>query len=408
MNVLPYSLILLLCLPGAADAEAGWTFQQILQAATVSHPQVLARRSTLLAAQAEKNSADWQRFPSPSLEAHAFNGGGNTSLLRLDQPLWTGGRITAGIESAAGRLGAAEAGVEETRLDMLLRVIAASAEAVRQQKRLGFNQASVEAHERLLAMMRRRVQQEVSPLADQRLAESRLHAEINEASATATALENALAQLSQLCGEAVPAFEAASFERLADTGLGYADLSSLLDRVLSHSPSLVRLRHESEVAQADVAASRSVYQPKLSFRLEGGTGTNSDNRAMIVFSAQPGAGLSARSGVEAALARRDASLRAADSVERQLRETTTLAWNEWRAALGRRSHLEQARTLAQEVSESYSRQFVTGRKSWLDVLNAAREATQAELAVVDVGIQIRANALRLRALAGDPALIGQP
>jgi adhesin transport system outer membrane protein len=36
------------------------------------------------------------------------------------------------------------------------------------------------------------------------------------------------------------------------------------------------------------------------------------------------------------------------------------------------------------VSESYDRQFLAGRKTWLDVMNAARELAQTETLIADL------------------------
>ena len=46
--------------------------------------------------------------------------------------------------------------------------------------------------------------------------------------------------------------------------------------------------------------------------------------------------------------------------------------------------LQEATRTAIEVHESYQRQFLTGRKSWLDVMNSARDLQQARLQLADV------------------------
>ena len=91
---------------------------------------------------------------------------------------------------------------------------------------------------------------------------------------------------------------------------------------------------------------------------------------------------------------------AREAAERDMRERLTLDWNEWVAARLRLANAEQARAMSTQVFESYARQFTTGRKTWIDVLNAVREATQSELAVVDARAQMLAASLRLRALTG--------
>jgi len=376
------------------------TFDQALQAALSTHPLVQGKRSSQAAAKAEREGAEWQRYPTPSIEANTATGGNNASLLRIDQPLWSGGRITAGIDAAGSRFDAAGMAIDEARLELALRVIAASSEALRQQARQRHAQASVGEHEKLLAMIRRRVVQEVSPLADQRLAESRRYSSANELSTATQALANALAQLSQLTGQTVMEIDSWSYMEAAKPDGLPGDLLQASDHALAHSPALRRLNFEAQAANADIDSKRSAYMPQLSLRLESSHGDTSDNRALLVLLAQPGAGLSAKSSVDAALARREATRLAAEVTQRDVRQQIALDWNDWTAARSRLDNAEQVRTTSAEVSESYARQYTAGRKTWLDVLNAVREATQAELALVDVKSQMQAAVLRLKAQTG--------
>ena len=91
---------------------------------------------------------------------------------------------------------------------------------------------------------------------------------------------------------------------------------------------------------------------------------------------------------------------ASEAARRDMRERLTLDWNEWVAARLRLENADQARAMSSEVFESYARQYTTGRKTWIDVLNAVRETTQAELAAVDARTSMLAASLRLRARSG--------
>ncbi len=55
---------------------------------------------------------------------------------------------------------------------------------------------------------------------------------------------------------------------------------------------------------------------------------------------------------------------------------------------------------AARVSESYMRQFITGRRSWLDVMNALREAVTAQLGKVDAESVAMSAAVRLTLRSG--------
>lgn len=390
-------LVFLLALTARA---APLTLEDAMAAALTAHPQVAGKRAAQAAAVAEQKGADWQRYPSLSVEANAPSSGKSASVVRLDQPLWSGGRITAQRSAAERRAGAAGASVDETRLDLALRVLAALSEAVRQQERLEQAQAGVAQHEKLLAMIERRVAREVSPQADLNLAQSRLYAALNDRSATEQALSDAHIVLSELTGLTVTAVAAEPVRKAADAAGLAPDVAQAVEEALAFSPVLRRLELEREAAVADIDSKRAAYYPQLSLRLESGQGALADDRALLVLAAQPGAGLSAVSGVEAAQARKEAARLAIETARRDVRQQVTRDWNEWRAAATRVEQTQLARNTAREVAESYARQYTAGRKTWLDVMNAVREATLAEFQLADSRAQVRAALLRLKALTG--------
>jgi adhesin transport system outer membrane protein len=399
MHVLKFALAALLLAGGAAQAQAVRTFQQVLDAALASHPAIQARRSDPAAAQAAREGAEWERYPTPSVEASTPGGSGrNAAVLRLDQPLWTGGRITSGIDAASRRLDAAAAGVDEARLEMALRVLAAYLEALRQTGREEHARANAQEHERLLAMIQRRVTQEVSSQTDQRLADARLQQARHDLSQARQSLRGALAQLGQLGDGPVGAV---SWEGLEDP-VGPPSLDAALAAALDASPTLRRLAHEEQAAEAAIAQRKSAVLPQVSLRVERvtGGGLPADSRALLVLQAQPGAGLSAFSGVQEAVARREAARQARAGSERDLRERVTLDWEEWVAARARSDAARLSSTMSADVSASYARQYVAGRKSWQEVLNAVREATQASFLLEDARAQAAGAAMRLRAQTG--------
>lgn len=387
-----------------------WTFDQVLQSALGNHPAVLGKQSAAQAAKAEQDGAEWQRYPTPSIEAgHASgssaSGGGTHTVMRVQQPLWTGGRITAGIAMAERRTDAAEAAVAEARQEIGLKVIAAFTEAERQTARQSAAVDAVKAHEKLLKLIERRVAREVSPSVDLGLARSRLYQASNDLSLAVQGKTNALTQLSQLAGKPVGeiaerATKAASKET---AGSGVLDSrETALERAVGHSPVLLRLAFEEAATTDEIDLKRAAYMPQVALRVERSTGgVPSDTRALLVLEAQPGAGLSALSGVDAAVARREAARQSREAALRDVRERVQVDWNEWVGARLRLDNAREARAMSVEVFESYTRQYTTGRKTWIDVLNAVREATQAEAAMADAAAQAAAAGMRLRLLTGD-------
>ena len=50
--------------------------------------------------------------------------------------------------------------------------------------------------------------------------------------------------------------------------------------------------------------------------------------------------------------------------------------------------MQQSADLAEEISDSYDRQFLVGRKSWLDLMNTVRERAQNKFALADVEVSL--------------------
>jgi adhesin transport system outer membrane protein len=383
-------------------------FDSLLSTAITTHPSVEGQRAGLQAARSDREGAEWQLYPTPSIQASARDSGGNLALFAIEQPLWTGGRITASIRGAGFREAAAEAAVVESKQNMAARLIAAYTEVLRQKARLAFSRRSIEEHQRLLALIGRRVEQEVSPPADQDFARSRLAQATTDLSVTEQALQVALVQLSQLVGRQVVDVD--------DVNLAARRLPTTEDeartRAVETSPVLARLQQTSLAAVEDINVRRSVIMPSLAFRLErqttpitvGSSTTYTDNRALIVLRAEPGAGLSAASNIAAAQSRYDQAVFARSEAERAVREQVQTAYAEWRAAQSRLDAARLATSTSESVFDSYSRQYVIGRKTWIDVLNGTREVTQSQFVLADSEALLRASALRLWLFTGEAPL----
>ena len=75
---------------------------------------------------------------------------------------------------------------------------------------------------------------------------------------------------------------------------------------------------------------------------------------------------------------------AVDAARLELVAQIGSTYTESRQALGRAGNLVEVTRSAEEVQASYTRQYLSGRRSWLDVMNAVREVVQADLQKADV------------------------
>jgi adhesin transport system outer membrane protein len=107
----------------------------LLNMAFEGNPLLQSQSRLIGAAQSDVKGAKWQFYPTPSVsveQANASSGDpsysksdGRVVIVRLQQPLWTAGRLTAGVNRAEAAVAVAQAQFEESRQQLALRTIAA-------------------------------------------------------------------------------------------------------------------------------------------------------------------------------------------------------------------------------------------------------------------------------------------
>ena len=378
--------------PGVRPAGVGQPLFDAVERATATYPSVAAGKASVRATDADLRAARWQRFPSLSVEAFAYGGENKqiTSTVSLDQPIWAGGRIGAAIHRAKASGVASRAQLDETVLAVALQISGAYYDMARTAERQAILEESLAEHRRLVDSIARRVKQEVSPRADLELAQSRAAQVEQDLNTVISQRASVTRRFLELVGDgrydpgAVPRYDPALYRPAA---------AGALEEAVTCNPTRRRLAGDALVARADAEAARAAYMPQLSAQVSHNeiVGT----RAGIVLRAQTGGGLAQFAAADAARLRQQASELAVAAAEREIRETiaTDLAAN----AAGRRNAAAGAiaARAAEAVTQSYLRQYIAGRRTWLDVMNAVREAASAELTRSDAEIDAMASTARL-------------
>ena len=178
---------------------------QLIAQAQASHPAVQSQRSLLGAAQESVRSARWQYFPTPSVSVQsaqtrnadpAYAGDAQVAVFALTQPLWTGGRIQAGIDKAQANAQGAGAGLAEAQQQLAIRVVQAYGDWLSAyRKRLAY-QAGYAQHIRLKNQVSRRIQEGQAAASDLAFAQGRLASLEADLALAITQEEVSLARLS--------------------------------------------------------------------------------------------------------------------------------------------------------------------------------------------------------------------
>jgi adhesin transport system outer membrane protein len=400
MSPMAWCQCCILALPFVATSAypATWNLDSVLREAVSQHPDVRNRRDERQAASDRLEAARWGRYPSVSGEIQT-QPGGPQSVIKMEQPLWFGGRIGSQIDSSQADLKVAGASLGETQLDVLQRSAAAFFEILRLESRLKASQTNEAEHAHLLEIIKRRVLAQVSPKTDETQAAARWYQAKTERIQTTRQLDTARLTLEQLVG--LPVGNLLAPERIQITRWNE---SRLLEAALAAAPERQRLKAQVEAADAQISLAKTQVMPTVvagyQTRLNSLQFGQQRNQVYIALQAQTGAGLSSFANVRVAVSKKSAAIEAIEAHDRRLTQNVRSTWTETVALA---DQVEPVRSLlkgSDEIVDSYLRQFQVGRKNWLDVLNAQREKTQASYSLTDLEFPLMLASVKLLLLAG--------
>ncbi len=377
------------------------TLEKVLRIAAETHPSIAQRLSEQGASDYSVAGARWQRWPGVSMASSRGPLGSTLTELQLEQPLWTGGRITANINAAEARADAARHSVLETRKTIIERAINAYAEAMRLQSRITIADAAIEDFEQLTAMIDRRVESGISPKADAINVRARLQQANSERLQLYLQRRNVHTELELLIGQRFS--ELVVPQALLPGGISLEDAVHI---TLQNAPELARLNAEERVAEETIAATRSSLSPSLSLRYQrifGGSTLYATDQVFLGVTYQPGSGLSSLSAISEAEARRSGATYAREAIRLELMNRVRSLWQQSASSRRELIVLNELVASTQEVYASFLRQFPVGRRTWLEVLLARRDATQAQYALSDTQWTGFAAELKLQLVTGELA-----
>lgn len=385
----------------------------LLFQAISTHPSIQTQQALIEAAQQGVRNALWQYFPTPSVSVQnaqtstndpSYVGDSRVTMLALSQPLWSGGRIQAGVDKAKANSQGAHASLFETQQQLAIRVVQAYGDWISAyRKRMAFQWGQIQ-HIRLKDQVARRIHEGQAAASDLALAQSRLASLNADVSMATTQEEVSLARLSQLLGK--PVTTSGLSASLAEPLPIQFHVTDLLTKAQSYSPTLERARSNAQAQLATIQEAKSATFPEISLRLENQrgnfnyTGSAQQYRAFISLTSRIGAGLSSFAAVNEAVQRHAAALTDIETQQRNLAEQITADHALMVTSQIRRQALTNSAELADQVRASWDRQYLSGRKSWQDLMNSAREQIQVQAQLAELDGSLLVASWRLALMTG--------
>jgi adhesin transport system outer membrane protein len=261
----------------ACPISQAQSLPQLIDGVLSTHPSLRSQRALTDSARDAVEGAKWQFFPTPSVGFEQVNAGPSdpnypsfgdkhVTTLRLQQPLWSGGRLTAGVDRANAGVAASQASLEGTRQDLALRVLQLYADWYGARLKRLASEKSLVAHQALQQQIKRRISGGVSPASDLTLLLGRAQQTEADLSAAQAQEQTALSRLSQLLGSPVEAQALA--QALSAPQAIAPSVQGLLEQAQAHNPGVRKLQAQAQAAQAEIDTAKADLLPEVYLRAE--------------------------------------------------------------------------------------------------------------------------------------------
>lgn len=353
----------------------------LITQAIETHPLVGSARANQQATTEGINAAKLNLLPTPSVSSGFDRDNDFISQVTIRQPLWTGGKLTADVNQAIFDDKAAVEYIYEQQNLVAKTTIDAWQSYIQAIARQGVHTESLKELNDFEAMMQRRVNQGVSARIELDLVTNRILQEQTAYQAASEQQRIAAARLQQIIGQPLSQTSAMSLPNIKVLVNQAKQQSTNFEKMAFeqasfYNPIIVKEHFQIESAKQGVESQQASRYPTVYAQYEHAyyhDDNENDGKFSVGLSYAPGAGFSNLALARASQAQVDSLVQTQEAARRSVIENIQVQYQQFVSARDRETSLVAAVAGAQIVVNSYRRQFIAGRKSWLEVLNAVRE-----------------------------------
>lgn len=396
-------LLTFLALPVFGNEMCKTNSDELMSKLVANHPSIKMSQEMIKGAKERIDSAFWGFFPTPSVDVSARDSDRNVTVARLDQPLWTGGKLTSKYDMATSKeqenlfeLQTTSYKLIENYLNVLDSYAQSKANIVELQ--IGLNNLN-----RLNDMLDRRMDAGVSSNSDKDLLNARIEQINSDMIMAKNKYKVAILQLELMLDTKIDCDV-----NIKEIQLNHSNnIEDYIDRLLSHHPALKKSTAEIQTTKYELDNTKASIMPNVSVRAEHREGdlydknydkSNDQSLIYVALTASTGAGLSSMSDIAAAKVKINEIEFKKQSIEKELIDSLLNDYNNYEITKSRMKVVEKSIVSAQNVLDSYERLFLAGKRQWLDLVNSSREVMQykIELSKLLVSKNILAYKLALK------------
>lgn len=353
------------------------SFNKILSEGLESHPSTTMSKDVIKGAEYQLESAKWGYYPSPSMDVSATSKNNVQTTIRLDQPLWTGGKLDAAYDKAKAQKDEAVQKYDENQFKLILNYLDTLQNYLQAQEKIKVLNENKKQFNLLMEMLDRMTKAGVSSQSDKVLLDSKLANIYSDLVVTKAKLRVSKIQFEILTGKQINCNIDFNYNQIFNSS---PDIEELIQDALKFHPTLKIIDSRIKSAISEVSNSKSQLWPNLILRAEHRRGTiydeiepKSETLVYLTLQVSTGAGLSALSNINKSKINISTIKYEKLTKEKELIDDLMNDYTNYISAISNKQILKNNIIKTKKVYESNKRLFLSQNKKWLDVVIALTE-----------------------------------
>ncbi len=360
-------------------------FKDILLEGLGTHPSISMSKELIKGANYKVDTAEWGYYPSPSLEYSFRNKDRNKVIARLDQPLWTGGKLDYAYDNAKAKKSEAEHTYNENQYKLIKNYLDTLQAYMQANRKIMVLEGNKKQFNFLLEMLNRMIKAGVSSKIDKELLYSRLSKVDSDLVIAKSKLNVARIQFEILTYRAIPCSIVYEHTKIFHSKI---EIEELIEDILKFHPSLKIIDSKVDAAMSEVSISKSNLWPSVVLRGEyrssgglynDGISPTDETLAYLSFTVAPGPGLSLLSKINEAKVnvlktKYDKKIKEKELIDSLMNDYIMYITAESQVKISANNLI----TL-EKIYESNRRLYLVQKKQWLDLVNALSDLNRAKI-----------------------------
>ena len=374
-------------------------FEDLLAEGLRTHPSITVAKKLILGSELQLDIARWGYFPSPSIVLSGSSSNSST-ILRLDQPLWAGGKIDASRDQAQAQKDEATYGYALSQFNLIEDYLNTLQKYLQAQDKINImNNILIEQQSMMETIDRMIIAGELS-VADKNLMNTKMSDVYASLKITQAKYDVAKIQLEILTGYQVRCNIVFNNKPIFEDKI---DIEFLVDEMLNSHPTIKILTARIEIAKSNVDSAESKLWPTLKLRgehskgsvYEGTDNNKEDNLLYLLFEMSTGAGASAFNNIERAKIN---VLKVKSEKLSKEKEVIDRLMDNYTRFVAVRTNIELLSNdikIAQKVYETNKKLFFLQKNKWIEVVNALSLLSQKKILKTELSGEYKALEMKL-------------